>query len=198
SCTAPLGGRHAAIGPACTGPDAVYQPSRSLMPSRSSSSSFRVWSMRSRENASISRPSTRVYSPLDVVTGTPYTMPSGMPYEPSEGTPMVTHLPFEPSTQSRMWSMAALAAEAAEDRPRASMMAAPRLPTVGMKVSRFQAWSLMTSSIFLPLTVAKRVSGYIVGEWLPHTMRFSMSATATPALAASCDRARLWSRRSMA
>ena len=29
---------------------------------------------------------------------------------------MVTHSPFEPSTQSRMWSIAALAAEAAEDR----------------------------------------------------------------------------------
>jgi hypothetical protein len=31
-----------------------------------------------------------------------------------------------------MWSMAALAAEAAEEAPRASMMAAPRLPTFGM------------------------------------------------------------------
>jgi hypothetical protein len=30
-----------------------------------------------------------------------------------------------------MWSMAALAAEAADDRPRASMIAAPRLPTSG-------------------------------------------------------------------
>src|SRR5690606_17751822 len=111
---------------------------------------------------------------------------------------MVTHLPFEPSTQSRTWSMAALAAEAAEDRPRASMMAAPRLPTVGMKVLRFHSWSLMMASIFSPLTVAKRVSGYMVGEWLPQTIRFSMSATGLPDLAASCDRARLWSRRSMA
>jgi hypothetical protein len=34
--------------------------------------------------------------------------------------------------------MAAFAADAADDRPRASMMAAPRLPTFGMKVSRFQ------------------------------------------------------------
>jgi hypothetical protein len=36
-----------------------------------------------------------------------------------------------PSTQVRMWSIAADAAEAADDEPRASMMAAPRLPTVG-------------------------------------------------------------------
>jgi hypothetical protein len=58
-----------------------------------------------------------------------------MPYSPLLGTPIVTHSPFVPSAQSRMWSMAALAAEAADDRPRASMMAAPRLPTVGRKVS---------------------------------------------------------------
>jgi hypothetical protein len=51
------------------------------------------------------------------------------------GMPMVTQPPLVPSAQSRMWSMAALAAEAADDRPRASMMAAPRLPTVGRKVS---------------------------------------------------------------
>jgi hypothetical protein len=31
-----------------------------------------------------------------------------------------------------MWSIAALAADAADDAPRAAMMAAPRLPTVGM------------------------------------------------------------------
>ena len=37
-----------------------------------------------------------------------------------------------PATQSRTWSMAALAADAALDAPRASMMAAPRCWTVGM------------------------------------------------------------------
>ena len=52
---------------------------------------------------------------------------------------MVTHLPFVPKTQSRMWSIAAFAAEAAEDKPRASIIAAPRLPTVGMNVSRVHA-----------------------------------------------------------
>src|SRR5690606_3400803 len=111
---------------------------------------------------------------------------------------MVTHLPLEPSTQSWMWSMAALAAEAAEDRPRAAMMAAPRLPTVGMKVSRIQASSLIRDWTDWPPMVAKRVSGYMVGEWLPHTTSFSMSATALPVLAAIWDSARLWSRRSMA
>src|SRR5690606_27147069 len=111
---------------------------------------------------------------------------------------MVTHLPPEPSTQSRTWSIAALAADAAEDRPRASMIAAPRLPTVGMKTSRFHASSLIMSFRLLPPTVAKRMSGYIVGEWLPHTMSFSMSETATLALAANWDSARLWSKRSIA
>ena len=38
---------------------------------------------------------------------------------------------------------AALAALAAEESPRASMIAAPRLPTVGIKVSRFQVSSTM-------------------------------------------------------
>ena len=33
-----------------------------------------------------------------------------------------------PAAQSRTWSIAALAAEAADESPRASMIAAPRLP----------------------------------------------------------------------
>jgi hypothetical protein len=70
--------------------------------------------------------------------------------------PIVTHLPFEPSTQSRIWSMAALAADAAEDRPRASMMAAPRLPTLGMNVSLFHASSLIMPFTPWPPMVAKR------------------------------------------
>ena len=75
--------------------------------------------------------------------------------------PIVTHLPLLPRTQSRTWSMAALAADAAEDRPRASMMAAPRLPTVGMNVSRFQASSLISLASDSPPTVAKRKSGSV-------------------------------------
>ncbi|MOA59663.1 hypothetical protein D3C78_1843400 [compost metagenome] len=69
---------------------------------------------------------------------------------------MVTHSPLEPRAQSRMWSMAALAAEAADDRPRAAMMAAPRLPTVGRNTLAFHSWSLIISLTDLPSTVAKR------------------------------------------
>src|SRR5690606_38197259 len=104
---------------------------------------------------------------------------------------MVTHLPLEPRTQSRTWSIAALAADAADERPRASMMAAPRLPTVGMNVSRFQASSLIRPARLSPPTVAKRMSGYMVGEWLPQTISCSMSATGLPDLADNWDRARL-------
>ena len=39
--------------------------------------------------------------------------------------------------------MAALAAEAAEESPRASMIAAPRFCTVGMNVLSIHAWSLI-------------------------------------------------------
>ena len=38
----------------------------------------------------------------------------------------------------------------------------------------------------------------MVGEWLPHTVNFSMSATALPVFAAICEAARLWSKRNMA
>ena len=38
-----------------------------------------------------------------------------------------------PLTHEWTWSMAAFAADAADDEPRASMIAAPRLATVGMK-----------------------------------------------------------------
>ena len=66
-----------------------------------------------------------------------------------------------------MWSIAALAAEAADDAPRASMIAAPRFCTVGMKSSSIQAWSSTTSAAFLPSTSAWKMSGYWVAEWLP-------------------------------
>ena len=52
--------------------------------------------------------------------------------------------------------MAAFAAEAADDRPRASMIAAPRLPTCGMKMSLFQAASPILSLSEAPFAVAKR------------------------------------------
>ena len=38
----------------------------------------------------------------------------------------------------------------------------------------------------------------MVGEWLPHTHSFSIAATGLPVLAAICEAARLWSRRSIA
>eukprot|EP00001_Collodictyon_triciliatum_P191732 34320_6 len=56
--------------------------------------------------------------------------PSGTP-EPSLGMAMETHLPWVPRAQSRMCSMAALAAEAADEAPRALMTAAPRCCTSG-------------------------------------------------------------------
>ncbi len=44
-----------------------------------------------------------------------------------------------PCTQSRTWSIAALAADAADELPRASMTAAPLYCTVGMKSFSSQA-----------------------------------------------------------
>ena len=46
--------------------------------------------------------------------------------------------------------MVADAAEAADDEPRASMIAAPRLATVGMKVFSSQSWSSTTSAALRP------------------------------------------------
>ena len=91
--------------------------------------------------------------------------------------------------------MVADAADAAEDAPRASMIAAPRLATVGMKSFSIQAWSLTTSAAFLPPTSAWKMSGYWVAEWLPQIVIFLMSVTAAPVLRASWLIARLWSRR---
>lgn len=54
---------------------------------------------------------------------------------------MLTHWPLEPSYQSLMCSMAALAAEAAEESFLALMMAAPLCYTVGMKSLLYHSWS---------------------------------------------------------
>jgi hypothetical protein len=69
---------------------------------------------------------------------------------------MVTHSPPLPPSQPRTWSIAAFAADAAEERPRASMTAAPRLPTVGMNVVRFQFSSLIFALSETPSLSAKR------------------------------------------
>src|SRR5258705_944709 len=78
------------------------------------------------------------------------------------------------------------------------MIAAPRLATVGMKSSAIHAWSLTTSAAFLPPTSAWNTSGYWVAEWLPQMVIFLMSVTAAPVFLASCEMARLWSRRGSA
>src|SRR5918992_43595 len=94
--------------------------------------------------------------------------------------------------------MVAEAAEAAEEEPRASMIAAPRLATVGMKVFSTQSWSPITSAAFLPPISAWNTSGYWVAEWLPQIVIRRTSVTGTPAFLAAWATARLWSRRVMA
>src|SRR3954470_20001393 len=73
--------------------------------------------------------------------------------------------------------MAALAALAAEDRPRASMIAAPRFCTVGMNVFSSQPWSLIIGQSFLPSASAWNTSGDCVAEWLPQTVALRISGT---------------------
>ena len=103
----------------------------------------------------------------------------------------------EPRNQSRTWSMAADAADAADDAPRALMMAAPRCCTVGMKSVSIQAWSTSERAAW-PFTRQWLMSGYWVAEWLPQMTIRWMSLTCVPVLAASCESARLWSRRVIA
>src|SRR3954468_10139195 len=91
--------------------------------------------------------------------------------------------------------MVADAADAADDEPRASMIAAPRLATVGMNVFSIQSWSPTTSAALRPPTWAWNRSGYCVAEWLPQIVMWVTSETAAPVLAASWEIARLWSRR---
>src|SRR6185437_11369899 len=134
--------------------------------SRSSDSSLTEASIRPRENSLISRPWTISKSPLRVVTGNEETRPSGTPYEPSETTPIEVQSPSAvPLNQVKTWSRAADAADAAEEEPRASMIAAPRLATVGMKELSSHCWSLMYSAAFLPEILALNRSGYWVAEW---------------------------------
>src|ERR1700712_2763829 len=95
----------------------------------------------------------------------------------------------EPDSQSWAASMVADAADAAEDDPRASMMAAPRLATVGMKSFSSQSWSPTASAAFLPPTSAWKMSGYWVAEWLPQIVIFLMSVTDAPVFAASWEMA---------
>ena len=80
--------------------------------------------------------------PSAQMTGNDDMSPSGTPYEPSETTATDVQSPAGvPWTHVWTWSIAAFAADAADDAPRASMIAAPRLATVGMNVSRSHASS---------------------------------------------------------
>src|SRR3954449_11952180 len=103
-----------------------------------------------------------------------------------------------PSAQDRMWSTAALAAEAADEAPRASMIAAPRLATVGMNVPSTQAWSPTASYALRPPTSQWNRSGYCVVEWLPQIVILRTSVTGAPSFWAIWLMARLWSRRVIA
>src|SRR5678816_316571 len=103
-----------------------------------------------------------------------------------------------PATQSRTWSIAAFAADAADESPRASMMAAPRFCTVGMKVLSIHAWSLMACAAFFPSTSALKTSGYCVAEWLPQIDIFLTDVTGLPVFCATCVSERLWSTRIIA
>src|ERR1700729_3148678 len=78
-------------------------------------------------------------------------------------------------------SMAAAAADAAEDEPRASMMAAPRFWTVEMKSPCSHSLSVMTSVAGLPPIRALAKSGNWVAEWFPQMATLDTEATGTPA-----------------
>src|SRR2546423_11549887 len=97
-----------------------------------------------------------------------------------------------------MWSVAGLAAEAALEAPRASMISAPRLPTRGMYSSAIHASSSTWSQALLPSTFALTRSGYWLGEWLPQAVMFVTELTGRPSLFATWIFARLWSRRIIA
>src|SRR6201992_4421114 len=93
--------------------------------------------------------------------------------------------------------MAALAADAARGAPRASIMAPPRLATVGMNSPASHSWSTWSAAL-RPLTRVVYRSGYWVAEWLPQIVMCSIAVTGTDSLVASWVRARLWSSRVIA
>ena len=90
-----------------------------------------------------------------------------------------------------MWSIAAFAAEAALDDPRASITSAPRFATRGMYSSAIQASSSTVTQAESPSTLALTRSGYWVGEWLPQVVIRVIVVTGMLSLLASCEIARL-------
>src|SRR5689334_16363942 len=103
-----------------------------------------------------------------------------------------------PFTRLLTWSIAPLAADIADDRPRALMIAAPRFWHCGTNVFSSQFRSVMTSVAGRPLIFAFVKSGYCVLLWLPQIVTHVTSPLPTPAFLARALRARLWSRRVMA
>ena len=83
--------------------------------------------MRSAANSSCSSPSTTDQPPRPSArTGKPNCRPSGVPYWPSLATATERQSPSGVAVRRLTTvSMAALAADAAEEAPRASMIAAP-------------------------------------------------------------------------
>ena len=168
---------------------------RALPPAPSASrSSSRARSRRSR------RPLTSVYSPSargdreavhDVLAECRSCRRTGCPSSPTCRCCR--------AIQSRTWSMAALAADAADDRPRASMIAAPRLPTVGRNTLRFQSSSLISVLDRLAVDGGEAVVGVHRRRVVaPDDQLLDRRRPACRSSAASCDSARLWSRRSIA
>src|SRR5450756_902356 len=155
--------------------------------------------MHSLASASCSRPSTTFHVVPSVVTGYPNCRPSGVPYSPLLHTASDVQSPW--GVAERMLfteSMTALAADAADERLRASITAAPRFWTVLMKSPLSQAWSLITSKAGRSPIRELRASGYWVAEWLPQIAMLVTEATGAPAFFASCVLARFSSRRVMA
>src|SRR5437879_10931369 len=106
---------------------------------------------------------------------------------------MLTQLPARvPWTQSRTWSIAAFAALAAEDSPRASMIAAPRFCTVGMKIFSSHSKSLIIGQTFWPPHSAWNTSGYCVAEWFPQIVTLRIELNGLPIFCAIWLMERLW------
>ena len=112
-------------------------------------------------------------------TGNPNCRPSGVPYSPRLATASECQSPSGVGRQTLFTeSIAACAADAADDEPRASITAAPRFCTVSMNGPCSHASSPITSGAGLPPIPAWAKSGNCVAEWLPQIARFVTSRTA--------------------
>src|SRR5262249_24201015 len=96
-------------------------------------------------------------------------------------------LALVPLTRLLTWSMAPFAADRADDRPRALMIAAQRFWHCGTKVFSSHARSVIVCGAGLPLIFALVKSGYCVLEWLPQMVMQVTASFSTPAFCASAD-----------